>query len=40
MQGDKFMHEMNLKQPGFIYSACEYRNTKKQEIHDILIKTN
>ena len=40
VQGDKFMHEMNLKQLGFTYSACEYRNIKKQEIHNIFIKTN
>ena len=37
---DKFMHEMHLRQPGFIYSVCgsftkikkEYENSKKQEI--------
>ena len=37
---DKFMHEMHLRQPGFIYSGCgsftkikkEYENSKKQEI--------
>ena len=42
------MPEMNLRQPGFTYSACgpftktkkEYYNLKKQEIHDIFIKTN
>ena len=28
--GDKFMPEMYLKQPGFIYSACE-RLTKNKE---------
>ena len=45
--GDKFMPEMHLKQPGFTDSAFgpftekeEYKNLKKQEIHDILIKTN
>ena len=27
--GDKFMPEMNLKQPGFTYSACS-AFTKKQ----------
>ena len=47
---DKFISEMNLKQPGFIYSACgtftknktkkEYKNFKKQQIYDIFIKTN
>ena len=36
--GDKFMHEMYLRQPGFTCSACrpftktrkEYKNLKKQ----------
>ena len=48
LAGDKFMSEMNLRQPGFTYSACglftknkeEYKNLKKQRIHDIFIKTN
>ena len=48
LAGDKFMSEMNLRQPGFTYSACglftknkeEYKNLKKQKIHDIFIKTN
>ena len=38
---------MHLRQPGCTYSACEsftkkkkeYKNLKKQEIHDIFIKT-
>ena len=42
------MSEMHLRQPGFTYSACgpftktkkEYESLKKQEIHDIFIKTN
>ena len=44
------MPEMNLRQPAFTYSACgtftynacetEYKKSKKQKIHDILIKTN
>ena len=45
--GDKFMPEMNLRQPGFTYSACgpknknlEYKYLKKQKIHDIFVKTN
>ena len=46
LTGDKLMHEIHLRQPG--YSACghllktkkEYKNLKKQEIHDALIKTN
>ena len=47
--GDKFMPEMYLRQPGFTYSEDkidhllktkkEYKNLKKQEINDILIKT-
>ena len=45
---DKFMPGMHLRQPGFIYSACgsfkktkkESKNLKKQEIHNIFIKTN
>ena len=40
---DKFISEMNLRQPGFIYSACG-PFTKNKEItrkfHDIFIKTN
>ena len=42
------MLEMYLRQPGFTQSACglitktkkEYKNLKKQEIHDIFIKMN
>ena len=42
------MSEMHLRQLGFTYSTCgpftktkkEYKNLKKQEIHDIIIKTN
>ena len=45
--GDKFMPEMDLRQPGFTNSTCEqftkkkteYKNSKKQEIQDIFIKT-
>ena len=40
------MLEMHLRQPGFTHGACgpftknkEYKNSKKQEIHDIFIKT-
>ena len=40
LTGDKFMPEMHLKQPGFIYSACgrftkhreEFKNVEKQVI--------
>ena len=46
--GDKFMPEMYLRQPGFTYSTYElftknkerFKNLKKQEIHNIFIKTN
>ena len=40
------MSEIHLSKPGCTYSACgsfakkEYKNLKKQEIHDIFIKTN
>ena len=30
--GDKFMHEMHLKQPGFTYSACEPFTKNKERI--------
>ena len=47
LAGDKFMPEMYLKQPRFMYSACEpftknkerIQKFKKQEIYDIFIKT-
>ena len=43
------MPEMHLRQPGFTHIVLvyhlqktkkEYKNLKKQEIHDIFIKTN
>ena len=48
LAGDKFMPEIHLREPGFTYSAVdrllikkkEYKNSKKQEIHDILTKMN
>ena len=48
LAGDKFMPEMHLRQSGFKYSTVdhlqktkkEYKNLKKQEIHDIFIKAN
>ena len=48
LAGDKFMPEMHLRQPGFTYNACgsftkikkKYKSLKKQENHDILIKTS
>ena len=41
LAGYKFMLEMHLRQPGFMYSACgpftenkeNYKNSKKREIH-------
>ena len=46
--GDKFMLEIHLRQPGFIYSACgsftgnneRIKNLEKQEILDVFINTN
>ena len=41
LTGDKFMHKLHLKQPGFTYSACrlfmKYRKSiqKFKEIHDL-----
>ena len=48
LAGDKFMPQIHLRQPGFTYSACgtfkktrkEFKALKKQEIHNIFIKTN
>ena len=48
LAGDKFMPEMNLRQPGFTYSACgpftknkeRIQKLKKPDIHDIFIKRN
>ena len=37
------MPEMHLRQPGLTYlqkAKNEYKNSKKQEIHDIFIKMN
>ena len=31
LTGDKFMPEMNLKQPGFTYSACGPFKIKKKK---------
>ena len=47
-EGDKLMPEMHLRQAGFTYSSCgpfikmkkEYEKSKKQEIHNIFIKTS
>ena len=48
LAGDKFMPEIELRQPGFTYSACgpftkikqRIKSLKKQEIQDVFIKTN
>ena len=47
LAGDKFMPEMHLRQPQFVYSACgpftknkEFKNLKKQEIQAIFTKMN
>ena len=46
MAGDKFMPEMQLRQPGFTYSACrtDTKNKKRikkfKDIQNIFIKTN
>ena len=32
LAGDKFMPEMHLKQPGFIYSACRSFTKNKEKI--------
>ena len=47
LAGDKFMPEMHLRQPQFVYSACgpftknkEFKNLKKQEIQAIITKMN
>ena len=48
LAGDKFMPEMYLRQSGFNIVLVdhlqkikkEYKNSKKQEIEDIFIKTN
>ena len=48
LAGDRFMPEMNLRQPGFTYNACgpftknkeRIKNVKEQGVQDILIKMN
>ena len=45
---NRFMPEIHLRQPGFRYSACgsftkskeRIQKFKKQDIHNIFIKTN
>ena len=36
MAGDKFIHEMHLKQPGFTYSACGPFTRNKQRIQKFM----
>ena len=47
LTGDKFMPEMHLRQPEFVYSDCgpftknkEFKKSKKQEIQAIFTKMN
>ena len=48
LPGDKFMIKIHLRQPGFTYSAFvsfkknkeKIQKLRKQEIHDVFIKTN
>ena len=48
LAGDKFMPEIHLRQPQFVYSACgpftknkvRIQNLKKQEIQAIFTKMN
>ena len=40
LAGEKFITEMQLRQPGFSYTACGPFKFKKQEIQDIFIKVN
>ena len=48
LAGNKFMPEIDLRQPGFTYSTCgpftkikqRIKSLKKQEIQDVFIKTN
>ena len=34
LEGDKFMSEMHLRQPGFTYSACEPFTKNKERIEN------
>ena len=36
LAGDKYMPEMNLRQPGFPYSACGPFNRNKQKIQKLM----
>ena len=35
LAGDKFMHEMHLRQPGFMYSVCGPFTKNKEQIQKI-----
>ena len=39
LEGDKFMHEMHLKQPGFTYSVCGPFSKTKKELNEKFIET-
>ena len=38
LTGDKFMPEIHLRQPGFIYSACKPFTKKKKKRNNTKIK--
>ena len=38
LEGDKFMNEMHLKQPGFTYSACGPFTKNKERIEKFMRK--
>ena len=40
LPGDKFMHEMHLKQPGFIYSACSPFIRNKERVEKFMATGN
>ena len=40
LDGDKFMSELHLKQPGFTYSACGPFTKNKERIQKFMQKRN
>ena len=40
LPGDKFMHEMHLKQPGFTYSACGPFTRNKERVEKFMATGN
>ena len=40
LPGDKFMHEMHLKQPGFTYSACSPFIRNKERVEKFMATGN